>query len=205
MLWPWEWAPGLPTPHRAGRHPAPVVMAHRNPADFTLPPGRMIPAALVVPAAPAAPAGPVVLAVLAVLAGPIIPVVPEARVGPAGPVPITRAARADPGAQVPITPADPVGPAARVDPAVPVVPVVRGMAMTSGATSTAPRGATGLARGAPARRRDRRGIGRSPRLAVHGVMARSTTGATRKRRTGTPVSTSGDSTSSGSGFRCKDR
>lgn len=199
MLRPWEWAPGLPTPRRAGRHPAPVVMAHRNPADFTPPPGRMIP---VVPAAPVVLAGPVVLAVLA---GPIIPVVPEARVGPAGPVPIIRAARADPVAQVPITRADPVGPAARVDPAVPVVPVVRGMAMTSGATSTAPRGATGLARGAPARRRDRRGIGRSPRLAVHGVMARSTTGATRKRRTGTPVSTSGDSTSSGSGFRCKDR
>lgn len=141
----------------------------------------------------------------AVREGPIIPVGPVARVDPAVPDPITPADladRVDPAARVPITRADPA------DQGAPVVRegrVARGTAMISEATSTAPRGARVLGRGARAHHRGRRGTDRSPRPAVNGVMVRSTTGATRKPRTGTPVSTSGALTSSGSGFRCKDR
>jgi hypothetical protein len=122
---------------------------------------------------------------LAVRVGPVIPVGPAARVGP-----------------VPITPAVRVGRAAPVDR---VDRMDRGMEMPNAATSTAPRGATAPGPGGRVHHLARRGIDRSPRPVDIGVMARSTTGATRKRPTGTPCSTSGDLTSSGSGFRCKDR
>lgn len=104
---------------------------------------------------------------------------------------------------------DPVG---KVDPEITdrVVPETadrvvrhRGMEMTSAATSTALRGETGPRPGARVRRRGQPGTDRCRHPVGAGTVARSTTGATRKPRTGTPSSISGALTSSESGFRCK--
>jgi hypothetical protein len=119
-------------------------------------------------------------------------------------------------AQADLATTDPVGPAAR---AVPVItdpaaqdstdPVDRavlvplGTAMTIAATSAVLRGATDLDPGDPANRHDRHGTGRFRRPVDRGTTGRSTTGAIRKRRSGTRSSTSSDSTSSECGSRCK--
>ena len=100
---------------------------------------------------------------------------------------------------------DPAGPAAQVttdlvDRAV----LERGTAMTTAATSTALRGETDPHPGVLASRRDRHGTGRFRRPVVRGTTGRSTTGATRKRLSGTRSSTSSASTSSEFGSRCKD-
>jgi len=111
--------------------------------------------------------------------------------------------QADLAAQV-TTQADPVGPANAVVP----IPTLAdpGMATRSVATSTGPRGATDRLRGGPASRRDRIGeAGRFLRPVGTGIMARSTTGATRKPPFGTPGSTHGASGSSESGSRCKEQ
>jgi hypothetical protein len=121
--------------------------------------------------------------------------VTTARVDPAVLLPADPAVRADLDTQ-----ADPVG---LVAPAVRVVPAAPGTATRSVATSTAPRGATGLALGVMAPRPARPGIGRCRRPVRHGTTARSTTTGTRRRPSGIPRSTSLASTSSESGFRCK--
>ena len=103
----------------------------------------------------------------------------------------------------PMIPVDRAVRVAQVDPAItPAAQVARGMGTTSGATSTAHRGAMELALGGPASRRGRHGIDRSPHLEGTGTTARSTTGVTTKRRIGTPDTTSGDLTSSECGSRC---
>jgi len=144
---------------------------------------------------------------------------------PAGPVARVDRAITDP---VDLVTTDPAGPAARVptDPAGPVdlvttdpvdrvttdstvreapaVPAVLGTAMTTAATSTTLRGGTDPHPGVLASHRDRDGTGRFPRPVDGGTRARSTTGATTKTRSGTKGSTSGASTSSEFGSRCKD-
>ena len=134
---------------------------------------------------------------------------------PAVPADLETTDPADPAAQAdpadPVT-TDPAVPAAQADPettdpAVPVdraVPAAHGMAMTSAATSTGPRGETDPHPGVPASHRGRHGTGRFRRPVDRGTTARSTTGATRKTRSGTRSSTSGASTSSESGSRCKE-
>ena len=116
-----------------------------------------------------------------------------------------------------VAPADRVttqaAPADRADPVVPanaVVPIPTradpGTATRSVATSAGLRGATVRDRGGLALRRDPTGAaGRFLRPVGNGVMARSTTGATRKPPFGTPVSTHGASGSSESGSRCKEQ
>jgi hypothetical protein len=84
------------------------------------------------------------------------------------------------------------------------VPAARGMATTSAATSTAPRGVMDPHPGDRVHHRGRTGTDRSHRLGGSGGMAPSTTGATRKTRCGIPSSTSGASTSSESGSRCNE-
>ena len=129
-------------------------------------------------------------------------------VAPAGRV-STQAALAAPADRVttqaaPVARADPVGPANAVVP----IPTRAdpGMATRSVATSAGLRGATVRDRGALALRRDPTGAaGRFLRPVGNGVMARSTTGATRKPPFGTPVSTHGASGSSESGSRCKEQ
>lgn len=139
-----------------------------------------------------------------------------ARVDPVVPADLTNI-RADPaGLVAPVVPtstradrvvlADPdtqVDPVAQADRVVPAGPAALGTAMDSVATSTAPRGATGLARGDMARRPVRRGTVHSRRQGDPGTTARSTTTATRRRQSGIPGSTSSASTSSESGSRCK--
>jgi hypothetical protein len=98
-----------------------------------------------------------------------------------------------------VVPADQAGPAA---PAVPVAQAL-GTAMLSVATSTEPRGEKEPLLGATASHPGRTGDGRSRRPADVGTTARSTTGATKKHPCGIPDSTSGASTSSESGSRCK--
>jgi hypothetical protein len=139
---------------------------------------------------------------------------PADRVDPAAradPDPMDPAAQADPETTDPAAQADPetTDPAAQADPDPmdPAVPVDRavpahGMGIASAATSTGPRGATALHPGALARHRGRTGVGRFRRRVHGGQVARSTTGATRRIRCGTPSSTSGASGSSESGFRC---
>ena len=83
-------------------------------------------------------------------------------------------------------------------------PAAHGMATTSAATSTAPRGATDPHPGALVHHRGRTGTDRSHRPGGSGGMVPSTTGATRKTRCGIPSSTSGASTSSESGSRCNE-
>ena len=99
-------------------------------------------------------------------------------------------------------PADPANPVTRAAPR--AHPADHGTGMRSVATSTGPRGATDPHLGDPAHRRGPTGAGRFLRPVGDGSMARSTTGATRKRPCGIPGSTSGDSGSSGFGSRCKD-
>lgn len=75
--------------------------------------------------------------------------------------------------------------------------------ITTGADgSTVRRGGTGFRRGAGVHRRRLSGMGRCPRRGDR-LRRRSTTGAFRSSRCGTPVSTSGASGSSESGFRCR--
>jgi hypothetical protein len=76
--------------------------------------------------------------------------------------------------------------------------------MTTAATSTTLRGGTDLHPGVLASHRDRHGTGRFRRPVDRGTTGRSTTGATRKRLSGTRSSTSSASTSSEFGSRCKD-
>ena len=118
----------------------------------------------------------------------------------------TQAVRADPADRA-TTPAVPVG---LVGPANAVVPIPTladpGMATSNVATSTGLRGVTVRRRGGLAPRRDRTGeAGRFLRPVGTGIMARSTTGATRKPPFGTPGSTHGASGSSESGSRCKEQ
>ena len=150
--------------------------------------------------------------------------------GPAGPVdradqaitdpadPVDRATT-DPAGPVDQVTTDPADPADRVDRAItdPADRVARiprtrwtgrsrerGTAMTTAATSTALRGETDPHPGVLASRRDRHGTGRFRRPVDRGTTGRSTTGATRKRLSGTRSSTSSASTSSEFGSRCKD-
>lgn len=174
-------------------------------------PARVVPAR-VVPAAPVAPA----------VLGNTVRVVPVGLlVDPVGP-----AVLAVPANTVRVDPVDLlVGPAARADldtqgvpvstdlvvpadQAVPVVPVAQvvpalGMGMLSVATSTEPRGEKDPLLGVTASHPGRTGDGRSRLPADGGTVARSTTGATKRRPCGIPDSTSGASTSSESGSRCK--
>jgi hypothetical protein len=122
--------------------------------------------------------------------------------------PVAQAARvttdpADPVDLVTTDPADPAVPAI-TDPAGLAAPAVLGTAMTTVATSTTLRGGTDPHPGVLASHRDRHGTGRFPRPVDGGTRARSTTGATTKTRSGTKGSTSGASTSSEFGSRCKD-
>lgn len=78
-----------------------------------------------------------------------------------------------------------------------------GMAMTIAAISTGLRGATDQHPGVSANRRDPHGTARCRLLARGGTTGRSTTGVTRRLRSGTRSSTSSDSTSSEFGSRCK--
>ncbi|GAA4290084.1 hypothetical protein GCM10023161_34050 [Mycobacterium paraffinicum] len=164
-------------------------------------------------AGPAARADPVVPAARADL-----PVVPAARAD----LPVGRVDQADPVTRADLR-VDPAGPIIRAVRAVrvdlvdlvalvalvaPVDPIIRagpGTEMPSAATSAVLRGVTGRHLGGPASRRGPRGIGRSPRPARSGGMARSTTGATRRLPCGIPDSISGASGSLESGFRCKQR
>ena len=107
------------------------------------------------------------------------------------------AARADRADQVDQGRTDPVGPAARAVPP-------HGMGIPSAATSTKRPGATDPHRGVPVSRPGRHGTGRFHRPVERGTMARSTTGATTKIRSGIPSSTSGAFGSSESGFRCNE-
>ena len=155
--------------------------------------------------------------------------VDQAATAPADPDPVVLA-RADRVATAPADRAvpettDPAVPAApettdpavpeTTDPAVPAdlettgcaglaVPAAHGMATTSVATSTGPRGATDPHPGALARHRDRAGTDRFRRPVDSGGMAPSTTGATTKLPCGITGSTSGASTSSESGSRCNE-
>jgi hypothetical protein len=148
------------------------------------------------PADPAdLPVGPADLAVPADLAN-------TARADPVD-LPAVPAARADldtQAAPVSMVRVDLVAPADLVGPA---DPAILGTAILSVATSTEPRGEKDPLRGATASHPARTGEGRSRRPADVGTMARSTTGATKKHPSGIPDSTSGASTSSESGSRCK--
>jgi hypothetical protein len=124
-------------------------------------------------------------------------------------LPVDPAARADLDTQAApvsmvrvdlVVPADQAGPVAPADLA---DLAVLGTAMLSVATSTEPRGEKEPLLGATASHPGRTGDGRSRRPADGGTMARSTTGATKKHPCGIPDSTSGASTSSESGSRCK--
>jgi hypothetical protein len=117
--------------------------------------------------------------------------------------------RVDPADRAALVPTDPADPADRAvlvptDPADPADRVARGTGTTSAATSMERRGETDPPPGARANHRRRRGTGRFRRPVERGTMARSTTGATTKLRSGIPNSTSGASTSSESGFRCNE-
>jgi hypothetical protein len=188
------------------------AMARQRPEACMRRPGQMIrvdPAAQVAPAR----AAPVALAVLGntARADPVdLLVDPAAQVGPAV---LANTARADP-VDLLVDPAAQVGPAVLANtvptdlvvPAVPVVradPAVLGTGMLSAATSTEPRGAKDPLLGATASHPGRTGEGRSRRQGVTGMRAQSTTGATRKHPCGIPDSTSGASTSSEFGSRCK--
>jgi hypothetical protein len=155
---------------------------------------------------------PVGLAAPVDLAVPVAPV----RVDPAAAVPVATV-RVDPDqvgqlSAVRVDPvntvrADPVN-TVRADPVNPVStvradPATRGAEIRNVATSAAPPGATEQLPGDGARRRGRVGAGRSRRPAGVGPVVRSTTGATRRHRSGTRGSTSGASTSSEFGSRCK--
>jgi hypothetical protein len=85
-----------------------------------------------------------------------------------------------------------------------VVPAVPGTATTSAVTSTELRGAMDLHPGVPASRHIPTGADHFLPRADAGGVDRSTTTATTKTRCGTPGSTSGASTSSESGSRCKE-
>ncbi len=159
----------------------------------TLRPGQMTRVDLAVQAAP----------VRADPAGLVAPVVPAntARVVPAAPTaPVDLVARADLDTQVDPATTVRAGPVVRVAQA---DPAVRGTAMLSVATSTEPRGEKDPLLGATVSHLGQRGTDRSHRQGVTGITAQSTTGATRKHPCGIPVSTSGASTSSESGSRCK--
>lgn len=180
-------------------------MAGRRPVAGTRPPVptiRAVPAVLVVPVVrvvrvdpEALAATPVVLADRRLAITRADPVDPVVRVAPAVLV-TTRAALA--GLVAPVT--IPVLPAVSVDRI--RTRAARGTEMTTAATSTGHRGAMGRHPGVRASRRGRHGIDRFPRPVGAGTTARSTTGDTTKRRTGTPVSISGDLTSSECGSRC---
>jgi hypothetical protein len=196
----------------------PAAMARQCPEAFMLRPGQMIradPAAQVAPARvgqvdpadlgntvradPAdLPVGPADLAVPADLGNTV-------RADPAD-LPAVPAARADldtQAAPVSMVRVDLVVPADQAGPVGPADPAVLGTAILSVATSTEPRGEKDPLRGATASHPARTGEGRSRRPADVGTMARSTTGATKKHPSGIPDSTSGASTSSESGSRCK--
>ena len=131
---------------------------------------------------------------------------PAARVGQAGRVTTGPAARvgrvtAAPVGRANTGPVAPVG-QATAGQAVQAAPTP-GTAIRIAGTSTTRRGETGPHRGAMASRHGRHGTGRSLRQAGHGITAQSTTTATRKLPCGIPDTTSGASTSSGLGFRCK--
>jgi hypothetical protein len=175
----------------------PAVMAHQCPEACTRRPGQMIRVVLAVPVAPAvlgntARAGPVDLLVD-----------PAAQAGPVAPDLAVLVARADldtQAAPVPTVRADRVVPVAQADLA---VLAVLGTGMPSVATSTEPRGEKDPLLGATASHPGRTGEGHSRRQGVTGMRAQSTTGATKKRPCGIPDSTSGASTSSESGSRCR--
>ena len=122
---------------------------------------------------------------------------------PAVPVGLVTTDPADPVGLVTTDPADLVAPDSTVREA-PAVPAAPGTAMTTAATSTTLRGGTDPHPGVLASRRDRHGTGRFRRPVDGGTTGRSTTGATRKRLSGTRSSTSSASTSSEFGSRCKD-
>jgi hypothetical protein len=186
-------------------------MAHQDPEAFTLRPAQMILAARAVPVAQVVP-------VRVALAVPVVPgntdrVDPVGlRVDPVAPDPAAQVGRADPDTPaalvVPAVPApgitadladlaDLADPVARADPA-------HGMEMLSVVTSTTERRGDRAPRpGATVSLPGRTGDDRFRRPADAGTTAPSTTGATRKRRFGIPVSTSGASISSESGSRCK--
>jgi hypothetical protein len=199
----WVWAPVWPMPLRDHHLRVRPAMARQRPEACTRRPGQMI---RVDPAAQVGPvrvvrAAPAVLGNMA-RADPVdLLADPAAQVGPVAPDPAALVARADldtQAATVPVVRADPVVPAARA------VPVVLGTGTRSVATSTTePRGDKDPLLGATASHPGRTGEGRSRRPADGGTMARSTTGATKRRPCGTPDSTSGASTSSESGSRCK--
>ena len=202
----WVWAPVWPMPLRDHHLRVRPAMARQRPEACTRRPGQMI---RVDPAAQVGPvrvvrAGPAVLGNMA-RADPVdLLADPAAQVGPD---PAALVARADLDTQAALVPmvrvvrADLVVPVAR---AVPVGQAVLGTGTRSVATSTTePRGDKDPLLGATASHPGRTGEGRSRRPADGGTMARSTTGATRRHPCGTPDSTSGASTSSGSGSRCK--
>jgi hypothetical protein len=190
-------------------------MARQRPEACTRRPGQMI---RVDPAVQVAPArvDPADLG-NTVQADPVdLLVDPAAQVGPAvlantvraDPVgllvdPAARAAQDTQAAPVSMVRVDLVVPADQAGPVAPADPAVLGTAMLSVATSTEPRGEKEPLRGATASHPGRTGDGRSRRPADVGTMARSTTGATKKHPCGIPDSTSGASTSSESGSRCK--
>jgi hypothetical protein len=146
------------------------------------------------------------------LAGPVARV-DLAITDPAGPVDL---AITDPAGTVDLAITDPAGPVDLVttDPAARVTTdstdlvdravLERGTAMTTAATSTTLRGGTDPHPGVLASHPDRDGTGRFRRPVDRGTTGRSTTGATRKRLSGTRSSTSSASTSSEFGSRCKD-
>jgi hypothetical protein len=193
-------------------------MARQRPEACTRRPGQMIP---VDPAAQVAPArvGQVDPAALGstVRADPVDLLVDlAAQVGPAvlantvraDPVDllVDQAAQADLDTQaalVSMVRVDLVVPGDQAGPVAPADPAVLGTAMLSVATSTEPRGEKEPLLGATASHPGRTGDGRSRRPADVGTTARSTTGATKKHPCGIPDSTSGASTSSESGSRCK--
>src|SRR5271155_916806 len=125
---------------------------------------------------------------------------------PAGGGPGARRAPAPRGSPIPVRARPAVLPttAARADPVVPADPAGHGVGTLSVATSTGPRGATMRHPGDGARRHGQGGADRSPRPVVAGEVAQSTTGATRKHRSGMPGSISGALTSSECGSRCKE-
>ncbi len=90
------------------------------------------------------------------------------------------------------------------DPADRVVPALHGTVTTTAVTSTGLRGVTVPHLGAPASRRIPTGAGRFRRQEGVGTTDRSITTATTRTRSGTRASTSGASTSSEFGSRCKD-
>jgi hypothetical protein len=204
----WVWAPVWPMPLRDHHLRLRPAMARQRPEACTRPPGQMTP---VDPAAQVDPArvGRVAPAVLEntaradlvdLLVDPAAQVVPD---------PAALVARADLDTQAALVPmvrvvrADLVVPVVPVARAVPVGQAVLGTGTLSVATSTEPRGEKDPLPGATASHPGRTGEGRSRRPADGGTMARSTTGATKKHPCGTPDSTSGASTSSESGSRCK--